>query len=146
MTVHAVRVKRNGRESARHYGAERAPFDSRQLGLCHPGVWKNTPPEKTKYGKISFQSVKSVAGEQFLPLACRANARPKGVFFQQQKLLSSPRCCVVQANCPRVFFSAGVILFTDASFIRSWPLWRRLYELFMISIVWYYYYSYDVYY
>ena len=40
---------------------------------------KNTPPEKNEVRKISLQSAKSGAGEQFLPLDCRAELDPKGV-------------------------------------------------------------------
>ena len=32
-------------------------------------------------GKISLQSAKSGAGEQLLPLDCRAKAHPKGVYL-----------------------------------------------------------------
>ena len=44
---------------------------------------KNTPPEKKALGKIGFQSTKSGAGEQFLPLDCMATGRVKGMCFSQ---------------------------------------------------------------
>ena len=42
---------------------------------------KNTPPEINSHWSISFQSAKSVAGEQFLLLACRARACAKILLF-----------------------------------------------------------------
>ena len=39
---------------------------------------ENTPPEKTTRRKISCQSTKSGAGEQFLPLDCRATVSARG--------------------------------------------------------------------
>ena len=56
------------------YGGMHFSCDSR---VCE----KNTPPEKKTCGKSSFQSTKSGAGEQFLPLDCFAKARAKGFFF-----------------------------------------------------------------
>ena len=44
---------------------------------------KNTPSENNRHWNISFQITKSGAGEQFLPLDCRARARRKGVFLSQ---------------------------------------------------------------
>ena len=44
---------------------------------------KNTPPEKDSLGKIGLQNAKSGAGEQFLPLDCRAEVHLKGVLFSQ---------------------------------------------------------------
>ena len=44
-------------------------------------LWKNTSPEKNTRWKISFQSTKPRAGEQFLLLDCRARACAKGAFF-----------------------------------------------------------------
>ena len=46
---------------------------------------KNTPPENGTLGKISFQSAKPEAGEQFLPLDRRAKAHLKGVFFHRHR-------------------------------------------------------------
>ena len=37
---------------------------------------QNTPPDKKTPGNISFQSSKSEAGMQFLPLDCTAKAPP----------------------------------------------------------------------
>ena len=48
---------------------------ARNTGVCG----KSTPPEKTTLGKMSFQSTKSGAGEQFLLQDCRAKAHVKGV-------------------------------------------------------------------
>ena len=44
-------------------------------------VNKNTPPENNTHWNISFQSTKSGAGKQFLPLDFRTVALRKGVFF-----------------------------------------------------------------
>ena len=41
---------------------------------------KKTPPEKKTIGKISLQSTKSGAGEQLLPLDCKARAHLEGMF------------------------------------------------------------------
>ena len=46
------------------------------------GVCENTPPENETLWKISFQSTKSGAGEQFLPLDGIARARIRGCFFR----------------------------------------------------------------
>ena len=48
-------------------------------GVCE----KNTPPEKKTCGKITFRSIQSGAGEQFLPQDCRARTRRKGVSFHR---------------------------------------------------------------
>ena len=53
----------------------------RDTGVCET----NTPPEKKTLGKTSLQSAKSGAGEQFLPLDCRANAHIKGVVFHRRQ-------------------------------------------------------------
>ena len=44
---------------------------------------KNTPPEKEKGGKYSFQNTKSGAGDQFLRQWCRAKACGKILFASQ---------------------------------------------------------------
>ena len=44
---------------------------------------KKTPPENDTLGKVSLQSTKSGAGEQFLLLDCRAEARIKGSVCSQ---------------------------------------------------------------
>ena len=58
--------------------------------LCYRRLWnKNTPPEKKTLGKISLKNTKSRAGKEFLPLVCRAKARPKGVCFSQTPVLAT---------------------------------------------------------
>ena len=52
-----------------------------QQGEVPVSVKKN-PPENHTHWNISFQIIKSGAGEQSLPLACRAKARLEGVFFR----------------------------------------------------------------
>ena len=47
--------------------------------ICICVCEKNTPPENHIRGKISFQSTKSGAGEQFLLLDCKARAFAKGM-------------------------------------------------------------------
>ena len=46
--------------------------------LAIPVSEKNTPPEKRTPGKTSLRSTKSGAGQQILPLDCRAGACAKG--------------------------------------------------------------------
>ena len=52
-------------------------------------VTKSTPSDNYRYWKIGFQSTKSGAGLQFLPLNCRARARREGVFFHRHR----HHCC-----------------------------------------------------
>ena len=64
----------------------------------HTGVCeKNTPPEKRTLGKIGFRSTKSGAGEQFLPLECKAKACAKAVSFSETPVRITegpgPRSC-----------------------------------------------------
>ena len=73
-------------------------FETLNVKLCELKSWeltvvnilasvgtKNIPPEKKTCGKTSSQITKAGAGEQSLPLGCRATARVKGVFFQRQR-------------------------------------------------------------
>ena len=46
-------------------------------------LWKNTPPERRERGNISCWNTESGAGEQFLLLVCRAEARRKETVFSQ---------------------------------------------------------------
>ena len=55
----------------------------RANGVLPVSVNKNTPAKKNTLGKIGFQRTKSGAGEQLLPLDCRAEACRNGVFFSQ---------------------------------------------------------------
>ena len=43
---------------------------------------RSIPPDKKTGGKRSFEKTKLGAGEQFLPLDCRAKAGAQGVFSQ----------------------------------------------------------------
>ena len=55
---------------------------TKHSGFFHTGVCEqNTPPENDYLGNISLQSAKSGAGEQFLPLDCRAEVHLKEVFL-----------------------------------------------------------------
>ena len=58
-------------------------------GVCE----KNTPPEKKTLRKIGSQSGKSGAGEQFLPLDCKAEVHLKGVLFQTPVSQDVLRAC-----------------------------------------------------
>ena len=67
-------------------------------GVCE----KNTPPEKNTCGKISFQSTKSGAGEQFLLQDCRARACAKGTLFSQTPVARKHgrSACLLRAMVP----------------------------------------------
>ena len=52
------------------------------LSLVIDVCGKSTPPEKNKYGKTSFKSTKSGAGEQFPPPDCKAKARARVLLSQ----------------------------------------------------------------
>ena len=51
---------------------------------------KESSREKKTLGKRSLQSAKSGAGEQLLPLDCRAEAGLKGVFCSQTPVVIAP--------------------------------------------------------
>ena len=54
-------------------------------GLGVPVPVKKTPLRRRRtLGKVSLKNTKSGAGEEFLLLFCRAEARAKGVFFCSQ--------------------------------------------------------------
>ena len=54
-------------------------YISSVTGVCE----KKHSSRNESIGKIILQSAKSVAGEQFLSLDCRAEVHLKGVFFSQ---------------------------------------------------------------
>ena len=57
-------------------GSSRLTFHGKlgnATGVCE----KTTPPEKRALGKISFNNIKSGAGEEFMLLFCRAKVSPK---------------------------------------------------------------------
>ena len=50
------------------------------------GVYEtNIPPKQSAHWSFGSHGTKSGAGEQSLPLDCRARARPKGVFFHRHR-------------------------------------------------------------
>ena len=60
-----------------------------KAGVCD----KNTPPEKGTGRTIRLQSTKSEAGEQFLLLDCRAEARVKNMFFTDTGIYKRAQRC-----------------------------------------------------
>ena len=80
-------------------------------------LWtNNTPSQKTTLGKMSFRSIKSGTGEQFLPLNCRAMAGTTGMFFSQTPVwmpfltLLTPysRSKVVNIMAPNICLTSSV--------------------------------------
>ena len=55
--------------------------------MLHQCLNKNTPPDEKTHGKISFQSTKSGAGEQFLLQDRRAKADTKAAPFSQTPII-----------------------------------------------------------
>ena len=90
-----------GMRAGRHAGGHAGRHAGGHAGMhaCLPVSEKNTPAEKKTLGDTSSKTIKSGAGEQFMLLLCKAEARrKKECFFTDAGMLNCGLCCSRQRH------------------------------------------------